>query len=313
MKILLSILLIIFTLNTQAQKKRNVYSMDVNEKVTTNKEKIAFIRVIEEPDSGSVYYKMYEYYPNGEKKRMALLFDFEPVLNFGEGSIVSYYTNGNMKSSRYYGHGNYHNKSFFYYPNGKHKSTLKYFYRDGKLRQSAIQISDIDGKDYLDDKGSGMVSINDFDGEEVNGKYKKGLQTGVWTYLNKAEGTDVKENYKRGELKNGLNTDKDGNVFTYKYQNVGPSLSPKEIEQTPGRMKNNFFELKNKRIDKIGTARICFDLNELGEPQNLEIIKSLSTASDEEAINLIKSKKWYPAKFRGKAINTYNLIMDVNF
>jgi hypothetical protein len=313
MKILFPILLIIFTLNSQAQNKQNIYAMDANEKIVSDKDDIEFYRVITEPDSGSRYFKLYEYYPNGQKKRLAVLFEFEPVLSFGSGSIVSYYLNGNMKASQYYGHGNYYNKSFFYYSNGKHKLSVNYFYRNSKLRQTTIQISDISGKDFLDKNGNGTVSIEDFDGEEINGKFKKGLKTGVWAYLNKAEGTAVKESYKRGELTNGSNTDQDGDVLEYKYINVGPSLKSREIEQTPGRMKNNFFELKSKKVDEKGVVRIRFDLNDLGKPQNFEIVKSLSTASDEEAINIIKSKKWYPATFRGKPISTYNMIIDVSF
>lgn len=313
MKILLSILLIIFTLSTQAQKKRNVYSMDVNEKITTNKEEIAFIRVIEEPDSGSIYYKMYEYYPNKQIKRIGNLYSFDPLIVLGEGSVVNYYPNGKMKSSEMFSHSSLYKNAFYFYPNGKHKITLNYFYKNHELNYNTIQVSDTTGKDFLDKDGSGTVLIQDFDGIETKGSYNKGFKTGIWTYENKGKGSIITEVYKKGMLKNGINKTPEGISINYRYIKTKPSLNNDLEDDLTNRLNDNILVLLSKKIDKNGTVRIRFDLTELGEAKNFEVIKSLSLESDQEAMNLIKNKKWYPAKFRGEAIRTYNMITDVKF
>lgn len=311
--LIFSLLVITFALKAQAQKKQNVYLLDINEKATTNNQNIAFYRIIEEPDSGSRYFKMTEFYPNKQVRRIGNLYSFDPFIVFGEGSVVNYYPDGKMKSSEYFSHSSLYKNAFYYYPNGKHKSTLNYFYKNYELNFNTIQVSDTTGRDFLDKRGSGAVLIQDFDGVETKGNYKKGFKSGTWTYENKTNGSIITEVYKKGKLKNGQNKTTEGKIIEYKYLQTKPSLKNNEAENNTKRLIENILVLLSKKIDKKGIVRIRFDLTEKSEPTNFEIIKSLTELSDQEAINLIKNKKWYPAKFRGKPINTYNLILDVTF
>jgi antitoxin component YwqK of YwqJK toxin-antitoxin module len=313
MKNILTIVLIAMALNAQAQKKRNVYTLDINEKLTTSKEDIAFYRIIEEPDSGSRYFKMTEFYPNKQIKRIVNLYSFEPFIVFGEGSVVNYYPDGRMKSSENFSHTSLYKNAFYYYPNGKHKTTLNYFYKNYELNYNTIQVSDTTGKDFLDSESNGTILIRDFDGIETKGSYKKGFKIGIWTYENKKDGSIVTEVFVNGKLKNGLNKTPEGITLNYKYLKTKPSLKSGVENDLTKRLNDNILVLLSKRLDKRGVVRIRFDLNDLGKPQNFEIVKSLSTASDQKAINLTKNKKWYPATFRGKPISTYNMIIDVKF
>ena len=313
MRTLFLLLILNFSLNLQAQKKQNVYSLDVNEKATTNRGNIAFYRIIEEPNSGSRYFKMTEFYPNKQVRRIGNLHSFDPFIVFGEGSVVNYYPNGKMKSSEYFSHSSLYKNTFYYYPDGKHQSTLNYFYKKNELTFNTIQVSDTTGKNLLDNEGTGTVLIQDFDGVEIKGNYIKGFKTGVWTYENKAEGNIITEVYKKGVLKSGINKTPNGLLINYKYLKTKPSLSKNVEDDLTKRLNDNILVLLSKKIDKNGIVRIRFDLTEQGEPINFEVIQSLSESSDQEAINLIKNKKWYPANFRGKAINTYNMIIDVKF
>jgi antitoxin component YwqK of YwqJK toxin-antitoxin module len=297
----------------KSQKKKNVYTLDINDKVTTNKDDIAFYRIIEEPDSGSRYFKMTEFYPNKQIKRIGNLYSFDPFIVFGEGSVVSYFPSGKMKSSEYFSHGSLYKNAFYYYPNGKHKMTLNYFLKNQKLNFNTIQVSDTTGKNLLDKEGNGVVLIQDFDGVETKGNYLKGFKTGIWTYENQTDGSIITEVYKKGVLKNGENKTAEGVTLKYNYLQTKPSLKNNVEEDITKRLNDNILVLLSKKIDKNGIVRIRFDLTELGEAINLEIIKSLSPASDQEAINLTKNRKWYSARFRGKPINTYNMIMDVKF
>jgi hypothetical protein len=218
---------------------------------------------------------------------MANLIDFESTLEFGEGNAISYYPNGNIESSEYYSHGSHYRTNFYYYSNGKPKIVLNYFYLNGKLKYTTSHLSDNSGVNLLNEKGNGTVNIQNLDNEEVKGEYKKGFKTGIWTYNSLIDGIVVIENYEKGRLKSGFNKDEYGKSVKYKFLKTLTSLSNKEIEDDNKSFRKNYFELKNKRIDEKGVVRIRFDLYNNGEPDNFDVIKSLSSVSDEAAINLV--------------------------
>jgi antitoxin component YwqK of YwqJK toxin-antitoxin module len=310
----LIILLCLFSFNnSQAQKKKNVYSLDINEKVTTNKEDIAFYRVIEEPDSGSTYFKMTEYYKNGQIKRIANLFNFEPFIVYGEGTVLCYYPNGAKKSSEFRTHLKQDFKNFHFYPNGKHKETNSSFVKAGTSTFKTEQVSDTSGVDFLDERGNGNVLTNDFDGIETKGKYRKGYKIGLWTYKNNADGSIVRETYKNDTLFLGENTTKEGIIYNYKFELTYPSTNLIDREKRDKSFLGSNFEFSTDILDKKGIVKLLFDLTEEGEIKDLKVYRSLSELSDEKAINIVKNKKWYPAKLKGKPIDSYLVQTTIYF
>ena len=51
-----------------AQKKQNVYLIKNNGKEVKIRDSADFVRIIEEPDSGEVYFNLKEYYKDGKLK-----------------------------------------------------------------------------------------------------------------------------------------------------------------------------------------------------------------------------------------------------
>ena len=52
----------------QAQKRQNVYYLNQKGKEVKTQEEADFVRVIQEPDSGERYFKLYEFYMNNKRK-----------------------------------------------------------------------------------------------------------------------------------------------------------------------------------------------------------------------------------------------------
>jgi antitoxin component YwqK of YwqJK toxin-antitoxin module len=313
MKYLVVLLCLFSFKNSEAQKKKNVYSLDINEKVTTNKEDIAFYRVIEEPDTVNSYFKMTEYYKNGQIKRIANLFNFDPFIVYGEGTVMCYYPDGAKQSLVFHTHLKQDFKNFYFYPNGKHKETNSSYVKAGTSTFKTEQVSDTSGVDFLDEKGNGTVLINDFDGVETKGKYRKGYKKGLWTYKNNTDGSIVKETFKNGKLFIGENITKEGITYNYKFELTYPSTNLIEREKRDKTILGSYFEFSTEILDKKGIVKLLFDLTEEGEIKDLKVFRSLSELSDEKAINIVKNKKWYPAKLRGKPIDSYLVQTTIYF
>lgn len=71
------------------QKKQNVYFLKNNGAFAQLRDSADYIRVIQEPDSGTTYFNLLEYYPNGQKKRVGMLSSYNPNLIL-EGSVISF-------------------------------------------------------------------------------------------------------------------------------------------------------------------------------------------------------------------------------
>jgi hypothetical protein len=88
-RLFLLFILIASFLVSPAQKKRNIYYLKDNGTKVAVKDSADFFRIIEEPDSGSNLYNMFEVYPSGEKKRTGKLSQFSPSVKF-EGWFQKY-------------------------------------------------------------------------------------------------------------------------------------------------------------------------------------------------------------------------------
>src|SRR4051812_35776469 len=95
MKHLFLLILIVAGFNCAAQIKQNVYFLDKNDKQVFSKDSATTIRVVREPDSGTVLYNVLEYYIKGEKKLIGKSSKIDPVRL--EGPCLTYYQNGNKK------------------------------------------------------------------------------------------------------------------------------------------------------------------------------------------------------------------------
>ncbi len=108
-----------------AQKKQNVYYYKNNGKEVSLKDSADFIRVIQEPDSGSAHFILLEYYPNGKRKTVGTVSKFEPRLVY-EGQLLSLNKNGDKKSMVTYENGKPKGTAYYYFNNGTLQKTIEY-------------------------------------------------------------------------------------------------------------------------------------------------------------------------------------------
>ena len=122
------------------------------------------------------------------------------------------------------------------------------------------------------------------------------------------------ENYKDGQLTEGVTTTKAGENL--KYSRVSNPPEPKL-----GMVHFYKFVAKNFRLSKEANSRstggkifLTFVVTKDGEIENIKMIKGLGFGLDEEAVRVLqKHKTWQPGKFRG--VNTkysYSLPITIN-
>jgi antitoxin component YwqK of YwqJK toxin-antitoxin module len=305
MKHLLLLLLATITLSAQAQKQQKIYYVNSKGKFVADLDSALYIRIIQEPDSGSNLYSLKEFYKNERRKRVGMVTQFNPSPSF-EGSVISFFENGAKESVETYLYGVRNGDCYYYYPNGTLKEFVKYDYLTASIK--TINVSDSLGNPFLDEKGNGRVLISTKETEE-SGNYKKGFKDGIWITKDLINNCVYTETYSSGTLKKGELIDNLGNKNTYSKHIVQPYLLHKKGF--------NIFNIHNivffRHIDSVGRVALILDIDKFGNPQNINVFKSLSQKSDAFAIETIKKLLWKPKIYRGKPVETISAFCFVDF
>ena len=117
MKALLTLVCVFTTLLCFSQVRQNVYFYKNSGKQVKERDSADYTRVIREPDSGSKFFKVLEYYINGKPKRMGESSTIDPIML--EGQCITYHNSGGRKEVLNYKRGKLINEQYYYYPNGK--------------------------------------------------------------------------------------------------------------------------------------------------------------------------------------------------
>jgi antitoxin component YwqK of YwqJK toxin-antitoxin module len=305
MKHFLFILSLTIALSAQAQKLQKIYYVNSKGKFVSDLDSALYIRIIQEPDSGSNLYSLKEFYKNERRKRVGMVTQFNPDPSF-EGSVISFFENGAKESVETYLYGVKNGDCYYYYPNGILKEFIKYDYLTSSVK--TISVSDSLGNPFLDEKGNGRVLLSTKATEE-SGNYKKGFKDGFWITKNLINNCVYTETYSRGTLKKGESIDNLGNKNIYSKLIIKPYLLHKKGF--------NIFNIHNivffRHIDSIGRVTLNLDIDKFGNPQNINIFKSLSQKSDAFAIETIKKLLWKPEIYRGKPVETISVFCFVDF
>jgi antitoxin component YwqK of YwqJK toxin-antitoxin module len=120
---IIPLLILLCSLSVSAQKQNVYYLKDDLTRVNT-KDSADYIRVVREPDSGSVFYNVLEYYKNGTHKLIGKSSKIE--YDNLQGECLEYYKNGNRKLLATYKDGMIINNAYEYFPNGKLQSIKSY-------------------------------------------------------------------------------------------------------------------------------------------------------------------------------------------
>ena len=95
MKPILSILLLFVFIPCFAQRQ-NVYFLKNDGRYVEQRDSADYIRIVREPDSGAVYYNVFEFYPKGSRKFIGKSSKIE-ILDL-EGQGIDFFPNGLKKT-----------------------------------------------------------------------------------------------------------------------------------------------------------------------------------------------------------------------
>jgi len=152
MKHLPLFLLFLLSATYSFAQKRNVYFLKDNGKEVKYKDSADFIRIIQEPDSGSTFFKLMEFYPDNSRKFVGEVSSYDPILIY-EGPAIRFNKNGKKTEQVSYVNGVLTGKAYYFYPNGRMKKVIDYT-KDG-MEEPISYIKSIYYKllEYVDSNG----------------------------------------------------------------------------------------------------------------------------------------------------------------
>jgi len=255
-----------------------------------------YTRLIEEYYSNKKSYIYKDYYKSGAIKYIATTLDKDIIIN--EGQTVSYYENGNKKSTVTYVKTKKTGTEFNWYENGDIKSDIVYSEdKKGKTQQKINNFWNpqkertvTDGNGYYEDKNKNS---------EESGQIKNGEPDGVWKGKDFKKKTSFTENYENGKLISGITTDSLNiqHLYTLKYKHPEPK---KGIESFYSYIAKSMYIPLEARNTVSGKIYLTFIVDEEGYLVDPKVLKGLGYGLDENAVKLIKeAKKWNPGVNRG--------------
>jgi TonB family protein len=314
MKRLITLALFFCALTAFAQKR--IYFFKDNGKYVTNRDSADYIRIVSEPDSGTVLYNVTEFYQNNQKKltgKSTAIEYFSP-----EGTVITYYRNGNKKSVGDYNKRYLTGPFYEFFPNGKAYRTLDYQIDAEKKKQNPgdseddytiLSCNDSTGKSLVTGGNGYYVSYDD-DFKYINdeGGVKDGKRTGNWKGADHRPRVTFTEVYEDNVLKSGQSTDSAGNKHTYTNRKISPgykggipafgSYLSRHIKYPKDAMEN----------DIQGKVLLSFTIKKDGSLSDIRVIKPLYPSIDAEAVRILASTKWQPGIYYGIPVSVkYNV------
>lgn len=312
---LVSFIACFLVLNSFAQKQ-NVYFLKDDGREVKLKDSADYIRIVREPDSGSVLYNVMEYYPNGKQKMLGKSSTIDPIKL--EGQSISFYPNKSKKRVAAYEKGKVAGLVYDYYPNGKMYRTLEYVPVNNKPDFETIetvhQVNDSTGaKTVTDGNGYYQVFDDDFKTIKEEGEVKDGKRNGTWKgTLNKGKVTYTEE-YADGKFTKGTRTDETGNTINYTVKEALPAFKGGESGFGLFLSRTVHYPVGAKYRNAQGKVILGFVVEKDGSITDIKVLKGVDGDLDAEALRAIKqSPKWNPGLQHGVPVRVA-YTMPINF
>ena len=243
-KSLLSIGLLLSSSSTVFCQNRYIYFLKNDDSEVKKKEQADFIRVIEEPDSGSINYKLRKFFMKNSPKFIGSVSSFSPLLIL-DGPAITFNTNEKKSEKIIYSGGAPVKLAYYFHKNGRVKMGLEYpatVLPSTNIHSRPIEVRIITyynstGNQTVSD-GNGFAIIENEAGLYTEeGRYRDGLGDSVWNGFLK-DGSDqyFQDNFENNVFKWGNQTFENDRKVTYLKIN-----EPAEFE---GEMKNFYLFLQ---------------------------------------------------------------------
>lgn len=307
-KCFFTLILAFLTLFCLGQKKENVYYLSENGKIVTNLDSVYFMRIVQEPDSGTSNYILKEFYKDGKKKRFGTVSSFEPNLVL-EGIVTEFYKNGKRNKMETFVKNHLSGNAYYFYENGKIKEQGEYQGKEiylekpfENLNYKVIQYGDTSGHFFLDENGTGKVDVSDSSGSLV-GNYLNGLKNGEWKEYTAKDSSTYTEIFEKGKFIHGKRVNSKGEVFNYNKLEVPAEFKGGEKALYNYLFKNLKYTNEAAKNKVQGRVFITFAIETDGSISYAKVIRGIGAGCDEEALRVInKSPKWNPGTKRGNPV-----------
>ncbi len=261
--------------------------------------------------------------PNKETYQMGVYFKSGKIQMKGATST----NNGNNKTGPF----------FYFYENGKRKSIINYennipvgtyyeFHKNGEKKLEGVLVDkkenvipNVQIKNGWNENGiqtikegngffeesycEGSLRFNDFERDFGSGKILNDLKDSIWTGYNEKTKISYRENYKNGELLEGVSID--SNKVEYKYTILS------YIPPIPKKGMNDFFKYISKNFNipnkdgLNGKIYVSFVVDVDGKLTDFKVVRNdIGYGTGEQAIRVLKSyENWIPAVQRGRKVS----------
>jgi TonB family protein len=310
MKLFLVAILLLSSGLTFAQKKQNVYFLKNDDRYVDNRDSADYIRVVQEPDSGTVYFNVLEFYKSGKRKFAGKSSKIEIL--FLQGPGIDFFENGNKKTIATYKDDQFIGVVYNYFPSGKLFDAIDYrpdtHPQDGnevtgdgyesieikECRDSAGKVLVENGNGYFIGNDSRLSHIKE-EGAIVNGK-----RYGIWRGKDSSVKITFSENYKEGKFLSGESIDSAGIKHSYTRRVIKPQYAGGS-KALYAYLANHIYYPEYARAHDIqGTVVLSFVIKKDGKIKDIKVIKPVDPLLDNEAIRVLKNAKgWQPGVYYG--------------
>jgi TonB family protein len=316
MKFLLTFALLLAGTYCFAQKQ-DVYFLKNSGKYVELRDSADYIRVVSEPDSGSAFYNVHEFYLDNKIKLAGKSSKINPPVF--EGQCIRYYKNGKKAGIANYKDGSLTGIEFDFYPNGKVYLEKEYLTND---RYNPTTTNFLIKANYdslgtaLVENGTGHCKLlnNDLDAVTEEGDVKNGLREGQWTGYFKNVNIHFTENYKNGILIDGTANGYNGIKSTYKKtRGTNPEFKG-GVEAFGAYLGSNIkYPYAERRNGIQGVVVLSFVVEKDGKITDIKVLRPVSEGIDKEAILILKkSPDWVPGTMFGKPVRVVYSV-PINF
>ncbi len=301
--------------NQSFAQKRNVYFLKNSGAEVKVRDSADFIRVVSEPDSGSVLYNVSEFYLNDKPKLIAKTARIEPLLL--EGQCITFYPSGKKQEMANYERGVRYGDEYEYYPDGKLYVHRRYNPDSSPdLKILTLDFIDSTGIQRLKDGSGYFVNYNSgLKGIYEEGNLKSGLKDGIWkgSYDNNGHRISFAETFENGKFISGQSTDEHNKTSDYIIVETQPQYKG-GIEAFSRYLSSNISYPYHAKLNNITGKVYCqFVVERDGSLTDFKVVRSPDVELSREALRVLKqSPNWIPCIQHGQPVRVMYTI-PINF
>ncbi|MXV13707.1 TonB family protein [Hufsiella ginkgonis] len=292
-----------------AQKRQNIYFLKDNGRFVKSIDSADYVRVIQEPDSGSTLFNLLEFYRKDNKyKRVGHVSAFEPAPVL-EGTVLSYYKSGSKQEVVTYERNVPRGPAVYYYENGKVQKTLEYgdtgtaqlFDLKKTIYYKIISYYDSTGVQTVEN-GNGHIKVISGPEKSVEeeGDIRDGVKEGTWKGAFLKTGNRYEELFSAGKFVSGVATLSDETTYEYRKNEEPPEFNGGEQGFLRFVQRTFRYPADAIKTGVSGRVILSFVVEKDGSVSDIKVLRSVSPSIDEEAIRTLRiSRNWKPGRQHG--------------